>query len=94
MFKSCEECTMKCCKMGEGPYEPVTFHKWYYGSKPHERYNRVCENFDLDTEKCKVWGTEEFPIECEIYVCSNRVFSEEELEYIRKRTEDYYKGLK
>jgi len=54
----------------------------------------MCENFDLETERCKVWGVDEFPIECEIYVCSNRTFTEEEIEYIKKRTEDYYKGLK
>ena len=84
---------MKCCKMGPGPYTKIPFDKWIFTLTPYKLYNHMCENYDETTEKCKLWGTPELPIGCEIYICTNRTFTEEELEHIKKRTDEYVDGL-
>jgi hypothetical protein len=79
--------------MGEGPFKPIPFKEWYYSMQTIDRYNHMCANYNPDTELCTVWGTDELPVECEIFVCNNRTFSEEELAEIKKKTDNYNKEI-
>lgn len=79
MISSCSDCKTKCCRTGPGPYEAVPPLQYLEDFEHTENYNKVCDNFDLETERCLVWGTYLLPIQCRIYVCHLRTYAELEL---------------
>lgn len=62
----------------------MSFKEWYHEAQTYSRYNCMCEWFNPVTEKCMVFGTKNYPVECAIFVCHLREFSKEELENIRR----------
>jgi len=82
MIKSCKECKTKCCKVGPGPYKTKPFDEFYSEAATHVGYNTVCENFDLDTELCRVWKTA-LPLECQVYVCHVKEYTDIDLKLIK-----------
>lgn len=83
MIKSCKECKTKCCKTGPGPYKKIPNYKYLKNFESHKNYNKACVNFDLDTEKCNLWGSYLLPLDCRVYVCHVREYSGKELQEIR-----------
>jgi hypothetical protein len=75
MFKSCAECTNKCCKAGPGPYTKIPVKDWLYNNQGSDKYNKACEHFNLSTELCTVWGTLSHPWQCKVYMCSFKEYS-------------------
>ena len=84
MFKSCKECTMRCCSLGPGPYKSLPFTEWFHGGKSYERYNYKCEYFCLETEACLIYNTPQYPVECAIFVCQNKIYTQQELNRIKE----------
>ena len=89
MFDSCEKCTLKCCRIGEPPYKPLPFREWYHEAQTYDRYGYKCEWFNEDSGKCEVYLTNGYPIECAIFLCQNRIYSQQEL----KKIKEYYKVM-
>jgi len=81
MVTNCKDCKNKCCKAGPGPYVEVYPEVWFT-SRGSEKYNTVCINFNLATEECLAWNSEELPRICKTYICSNKIYSKEELDKI------------
>jgi len=44
----------------------------------------MCTHFDEEKELCKVYATPLFPVECAVYVCGIRKYSEQEMAEIKK----------
>lgn len=83
MISSCNDCKTKCCKIGPGPYVVLRPSEFLEKFEMPENYNTVCKNFNLEQEKCRVWGTYRLPIECRLYVCHLRSYTENELDEIK-----------
>lgn len=92
MFSSCQECTLKCCKVGPGPWTPKPFEIFYEEAPTYKGYNTMCEKWDKETGNCTVWDKpEELPFECKIFVCQNRTYTKEELSKIKGIVKRYEK---
>lgn len=70
--------------MGPGPHDLVGPEVFLLNYGYDDLYNKKCEGFMHG--KCIYWSTDKIPLECKIYVCQNRSFSESELENIKKLT--------
>ena len=84
LVSSCQECKTKCCSVGPGPHKKVSPEVYLGNWGEYESYNTKCEAF-VDG-KCANWGTDKLPLECRVYVCTSRKFSEAELETIAHLT--------
>jgi len=84
MIDSCKDCKTKCCSVGPGPYKRIHPEVFLLNYGENDNYNKKCMWFR--NEQCMVWGTDKMPLDCKIFVCSNRKFSEAELDNIRELT--------
>ena len=84
MIDNCADCKTKCCSVGPGPHEPIHHEVFLLNYGENDNYNKKCDQF-IDG-KCNLWGTDRMPVDCQIFVCSVRSFTESELEHIRKVT--------
>ena len=90
MIDSCSKCTTKCCKSGPGPYKPVKMEDFLsHKYKGSQRYNTMCEHFDLSKEICKIW--DKAPLVCKTFVCGVRTYTRSELRAIDKLWKKYNK---
>ena len=83
MINSCQQCLTKCCRVGPGPYTPISFDLWWDNAHTSAGYNTQCENWNEVNGKCGVWNTVDLPTECRVFVCSTRSYSPLELANIR-----------
>jgi len=84
MISSCQKCKTKCCRTGPGPvWKKMKVHKYLDNFSTPTVYNRVCENFQVKTGHCALWGTPKLPVECRVYVCTTRSYTKKELSDIR-----------
>ena len=84
MIDNCADCKTKCCRVGPGPYEKIDHEQFLLNYGENDNYNKMCRHF-ID-EKCSLWDKGETPLDCRIFVCYNRSFSEAELDHIRSIT--------
>jgi hypothetical protein len=76
MTDSCDTCISKCCiRPGAPPTTKVSLDRFINGPANMGDY---CEHYALDTEKCMIWGTPEFPKNCRTYICHFRHFTDNE----------------
>ena len=92
MIDSCKDCKSICCKTGPGPFEELEPEDYLDNFGTTDSYNTKCSALDKD-DKCELWGTSDFPLECRTYVCQNRSFSKEELDTLNKLVEHSSKDL-
>ena len=85
MIDSCNDCKVKCCSVGPGPYDIVSPEIFLYHFGEHDVYNKKCSAFV--SGKCIRWGTDLLPYECRVYVCSSRSFTKDELKAIANKTD-------
>jgi len=84
MIDNCGDCKTKCCRAGPGPYKKMPPEMFLANYGEFENYNVQCEAF-VD-EKCSLWGTPEMPLECRIFVCPTKTYTDLELNKIAKLT--------
>jgi len=84
MIDNCQDCKTKCCSVGPGPYETIDHEVFLLNYGENDNYNKKCKA--LVDDKCIFWGTDKMPLDCRIYVCQVRSFSESELKNIAKIT--------
>jgi len=78
MIRTCKSCKNVCCKTGPGRYRLVDPATYLENFGTSEAYNTKCMALD-HKDRCRLWGTKDFPQECRTYVCQSRSYSLAEL---------------
>jgi hypothetical protein len=87
LINSCADCKFCCCRCGPGPYKLLSPEDYLEDFGAYHGYNTQCLALNEDNT-CRIWGTPKLPVACRAHVCSNKIFTKEELETIEKIDDD------